>query len=128
MRKANSRAAIARRGSDVRGFGSAHDTSVRNSAWRPHSIRRKSRKGSRRSDRRVSKAMVNNIFLLAGSFALAMGGLAFVVLGGDSRADQRRMAIAKTDTKARATTIDRAAKKKQITESLRELEKNSKRK
>jgi Flp pilus assembly protein TadB len=72
--------------------------------------------------------MVNNIFLLAGSVAVAMGGLAFVVLGGDSRADQRRMAIAKTDTKARATTIDRAAKKKQITESLLELEKNSKKK
>ena len=72
--------------------------------------------------------MVNNIFLLAGSVAVAMGGLAFVVLGGDSRADQRRMAIAKTDTKSRATTIDRAAKKKQIAESLRELEKNSKRK
>src|ERR1700678_317801 len=72
--------------------------------------------------------MVNNIFLLAGSVAVAMGGLAFVVLGGDSRADQRRMAIAKTDTKARATTIDRAAKKKQIAESLHELEKNSKRK
>jgi tight adherence protein B len=57
-----------------------------------------------------------------------MGGLAFVFLGGDSRADQRRMAIAKTDVKARATTIDRAAKKKQIAESLMELEKNSKRK
>ena len=72
--------------------------------------------------------MVNNIVLLAGSVAVAMGGLAFVFLGGDSRADQRRMAIAKTDTKARATTIDRAAKKKQIAESLLELEKNSKRK
>src|SRR5271163_3222196 len=72
--------------------------------------------------------MVNNIVLLAGSVAVAMGGLAFVFLGGDSRADQRRMAIAKTDTKARATTVDRAAKKKQIAESLMELEKNSKRK
>src|SRR5271168_3300551 len=72
--------------------------------------------------------MVDNIFLLAGSVAVAMGGLAFVVLGGDTRADQRRMAIAKTDVKARATTIDRAAKKRQITESLLELEKNSKRK
>ncbi len=65
--------------------------------------------------------MVNNIVLLAGSVAVAMGGLAFVFLGGDSRADLRRMAIAKTDTKARATTIDRAAKKKQIAESLQVL-------
>ena len=72
--------------------------------------------------------MVNNVILLAGSVAVAMGGLAFVFLGGDSRADQRRMAIAKTDVKARATTIDRAAKKKQIAESLMELEKNSKKK
>ena len=72
--------------------------------------------------------MVNNVVLMAGAVAVAMGGLAFVFLGGDTRADQRRMAIAKTDVKARATTIDRAAKKKQITESLLELEKNSKRK
>jgi tight adherence protein B len=72
--------------------------------------------------------MVNNVVLMAGAVAVAMGGLAFVFLGGDTRADQRRMAIAKTDVKARATTIDRAAKKKQIAESLLELEKNSKRK
>jgi tight adherence protein B len=72
--------------------------------------------------------MVNNVVLLAGALAVAMGGLAFVFLGGDTRADQRRMAIARTDVKARATTIDRAAKKKQIAESLLELEKNSKRK
>jgi tight adherence protein B len=72
--------------------------------------------------------MVNNVVLLAGTLAVAMGGLAFVFLGGDTRADQRRMAIARTDVKARATTIDRAAKKKQIAESLLELEKNSKRK
>ena len=72
--------------------------------------------------------MVNNVVLMAGAVAVAMGGLAFVFLGGDTRADQRRIAIAKTDVKARATTIDRAAKKKQITESLLELEKNSKRK
>jgi tight adherence protein B len=72
--------------------------------------------------------MVNNVVLLAGALAVAMGSLAFVFLGGDTRADQRRMAIAKSDVKARATTIDRAVKKKQIAESLLELEKNSKRK
>ena len=48
--------------------------------------------------------MVNNVVLLAGSVAVAIGGLAFVFLGGDSRADQRRMAIGKSDLKARATT------------------------
>jgi tight adherence protein B len=72
--------------------------------------------------------MVNNVVLMAGAVAVAMGGLAFVFLGGDTRADQRRMAIGRTDVKARATTVDRAAKKKQIAESLLELEKNSKRK
>jgi tight adherence protein B len=72
--------------------------------------------------------MNNNIFMLAGVVAVGLGGLTFVFLGGESRADQRRMAIAKTDTKARATTIDRAEKKKQIAQSLMELEKNSKRK
>jgi len=72
--------------------------------------------------------MINNALLMAGALAVAMGGLAFVFLGGDTRADQRRMAIAKSDTKARATTVDRAAKKKQIAESLMELEKNAKRK
>src|ERR1700722_20095696 len=72
--------------------------------------------------------MVNNAILLAGSIAVAIGGLAFVFLGGEARADQRRMAIGKVDVKERATTVDRAVKKKQIAESLLELEKNSKRK
>jgi tight adherence protein B len=72
--------------------------------------------------------MVNNAILLAGSIAVAVGGLAFVFLGGDTRAEQRRVAIGKVDVKERATTVDRAVKKKQIAESLLELEKNSKRK
>ena len=42
------------------------------------------------------------------------------LLGGNERADQRRQAIAKapTSSSARAAVVDRAAKKKQIAESL----------
>jgi tight adherence protein B len=72
--------------------------------------------------------MINGSIFIAGALAVAMGGLAFVFLGGDTRADQRRQAIGKTDKQARVATIDRAAKKKQITESLMELEKKSQRK
>ena len=72
--------------------------------------------------------MVNSAIFIAGAVALAFGGLTFVALGGDSRATQRRMAIAKTDTKTRAQTIDRTKKKQQIAESLAELEKKSQRK
>ena len=72
--------------------------------------------------------MINNAVFLAGALALAAGGLAFVFLGGDSRADQRLQAIGKLDKQTRVATVDRAAKKKQINDSLMELEKKSKRK
>jgi len=72
--------------------------------------------------------MVNSTMMMAGAVALAMGGLAFVFLGGDSRAEKRLQNIGKADKKTRAATIDRTAKKKQISETLAELEKKSKRK
>ncbi len=73
--------------------------------------------------------MANSAILVAGAVAVAIGGLAFVFLGGDGRADVRRQAIAKPDVKkTRAAAVDRTAKKKQIAESLAELEKKSKRK
>jgi len=72
--------------------------------------------------------MVNSTMMMAGAVALAMGGLAFVFLGGDSRAEKRLQNIGKVDKKTRAATIDRTAKKKQISETLAELEKKSKRK
>ncbi len=71
--------------------------------------------------------MISNGILVAGAIAIAIGGLGLAFVSGDSRADQRKQAIGKTDRKARAVTIDRAAKKKQIAESLAELEKKSKR-
>ena len=72
--------------------------------------------------------MANPTIFIAGALALAFGALAFAFLGGDSRADQRRQAIGKNDKKTRAATVDRSQKKKQIAESLAELEKKSKRK
>ena len=73
--------------------------------------------------------MMNNALLAAGAVAVALGGLAFVFVSGPGRADVRRQAIAKPEVKkSRATAVDRTAKKKQIAESLAELEKKSKRK
>ncbi len=74
--------------------------------------------------------MVNNTMLAAGCAILAFAGLAFAFVGGDSRAEKRRAAVKKTEpkTNAAAGAVDRAAKKKQIAENIRDLEKKSKRK
>lgn len=73
--------------------------------------------------------MINHTVLAAGLAILGVGALAFVFLGGDSRTDQRRALVAKPEaSKANTTVADRAAKKKQITENLKDLEKNAKRK
>jgi tight adherence protein B len=66
--------------------------------------------------------------LAAGLAIFALGGLAFVFTGGSSRADLRRASVQKSDEKANAVVADRAAKKKQISDSLKDLEKKSKRK
>lgn len=67
--------------------------------------------------------MVNPI-AVAGLLALGVGGLAFALVGGDSRADKRRAAVAKSDTKTlpASATVDRNARKKQIAEGLRDIE------
>ena len=41
--------------------------------------------------------MINPIVIAAG-LAIGFGGLAFAFVGGDSRADKRRAAIARTDS------------------------------
>ena len=43
--------------------------------------------------------MINPI-AVAGCLAIGFGGLAFAFVGGDSRADKRRAAVARTDAKA----------------------------
>jgi len=72
--------------------------------------------------------MVNNTVLAAGLAIFALGGLAFVFTGGNSRADGRRAFVKKADEKAAAAVADRTANKKKISDSLKDLEKKSKRK
>jgi tight adherence protein B len=69
--------------------------------------------------------MVNNLVLAAGCVIVACGGLALAFVSGDSRAGKRRAALKKADAKAGAT--DRATKKRQIVENIKDLEKKSKR-
>jgi tight adherence protein B len=72
--------------------------------------------------------MVNPI-AVAGFLAIGLGGLAFAFVSGDTRADKRRAAVARSDPKAIAATasVDRAARKKQIAEGVREIEMKGKR-
>ena len=71
--------------------------------------------------------MVNPI-AVAGCLAIGFGGLAFAFVGGDSRADKRRAAVAKSDAKALSASgnVDRAARKKQIADGLRDIERKGK--
>src|SRR5208282_528220 len=102
------------------------DTSAKSSGWRPRSTSRRS--AWSRSVRGEGGAMSNHMVLAAGLAIFALGGLAFVFAGGSSRADLRRASVQKSDEKANAVVADRAAKKKQISDSLKDLEKKSKRK
>ena len=71
--------------------------------------------------------MINPI-AVAACLALGFGGLAFAFIGGDSRADKRRAAVARTDAKASvAAGADRAARKKQIADGVRDIEMKGKR-
>jgi tight adherence protein B len=68
--------------------------------------------------------MVNPI-IIAGCLAIGLGGLAFALVGGDSRADKRRAAVARSDAKAlgASAVVDRTTRKKQIADGLRDIEK-----
>jgi tight adherence protein B len=72
--------------------------------------------------------MVNPI-AVAGCLAIGFGGLAFAFVGGDSRADKRRAAVTKSDAKSLSASanVDRAARKKQIADGLRDIERKGKR-
>jgi tight adherence protein B len=73
--------------------------------------------------------MVNNLVLAAGCIIVACGGLVFAFAGGESLVDKRRAALKTAENKAaNSATVDRAAKKKQIAENVRDLEKKSRRK
>jgi tight adherence protein B len=72
--------------------------------------------------------MVNPI-AVAGCVAIGFAGLAFVLVGGDSRADKRLAAVARSDAKvlSASANVDRTARKKQIADGLRDIEKKGKR-
>ncbi len=67
--------------------------------------------------------------LLAGGAASAVGVLALLIFGGDSRADKRRAAVQRPAGKAVAATVqvDKAQRRKQIADGLRDLEKTNRR-
>jgi tight adherence protein B len=70
--------------------------------------------------------MVNPL-VIGACVAAGVGSLAFLALGGDSRAKKRRAALGGAGAKdaGKSGQSDRAQRKKQIAEGLRELEKNS---
>jgi tight adherence protein B len=65
---------------------------------------------------------------MAGLVALALGGLAFVFVSGDSRAEKRQAALQGGGAKVKDNSIEKTARKKQISDSLKELEKKHSRK
>ncbi len=67
--------------------------------------------------------------LLAGGAASAVGVVALLILGGDSRAHKRRAAVQRPAGKAIAATVqvDKAQRRKQIADGLRDLEKTNRR-
>jgi tight adherence protein B len=71
--------------------------------------------------------MVNNVILAAGCVIVACGGLAFAFVSGDSRAGKRRAALKTAEAKTSSGAIDKATKKKQLAENIKDLEKRSKR-
>jgi tight adherence protein B len=72
--------------------------------------------------------MVTHPMLMAGLVALALGGIAFVFVSGDSRAAKRQAALQSGAVKIKDNLVEKTARKKQISESLKELEKKTSRK
>ncbi len=66
--------------------------------------------------------MTNNPMLVAGLVAVAVGGLAFVFLGGDSLAKKRQEALQSASVKNRDNNADKNARKKQIADSLKGID------
>ena len=69
--------------------------------------------------------MTNSPILVAGMIAIALGGLALVFTTGDTRADKRKAALQKGTVKTKETSADKGARKKQINDSLKELERKT---
>jgi tight adherence protein B len=72
--------------------------------------------------------VVSSPMILAGLVAVAIGGLALVFTSGDSQADKRKAALQKGGGKTKDVGLEKIARKKQIADSLKELENKSGRK
>ena len=66
---------------------------------------------------------MNLALVFALLLALAVGGVAFALFGGDDAATKRLQALTRPNRRASDAGADRAAKKKQIADSLAELDK-----
>jgi len=66
---------------------------------------------------------MSHAMIVAGLLVFALGGLAFVFTSGDSKAQKRQAALQKGAAKAKDSGIEKTARKKQIADSLKELEK-----
>ena len=67
--------------------------------------------------------MLSNPIIFAGLLAVALGGVAFVLSSGDSKAQKRQASLNKGAAKAKDSGLEKTARKKQIAESLKEIEK-----
>ena len=67
--------------------------------------------------------MVSHPLILAGFVAVALGGLALVLSSGDSKAKKRQAALQKGAVKTKDNAVEKVARKKQIADSLKDLEK-----
>ena len=68
---------------------------------------------------------MNLALVFALLLALAVGGLAFALFGGDDAATKRLQALNRPNRRATDAGAERAAKKKQIADSLADLDKRS---
>jgi tight adherence protein B len=66
---------------------------------------------------------VSHPLILAGFVAVALGGLAFALSSGDSKAKKRQAALQKGAVKTKDNAVEKVARKKQIADSLKDLEK-----
>jgi tight adherence protein B len=68
--------------------------------------------------------MVSTPIILAGLLAVALGGLAFVFTAGDTKAQKRQAALQKgAAARVKDNSLEKTARKKQIAESLKEIDK-----
>jgi tight adherence protein B len=72
--------------------------------------------------------VTTNPLLLAVFLAVAVGGAAFVFVSGDTRAKKRQDALKKTNVRTRDVGVDKNARRKQVADSLKELEQKADRK